>query len=346
MFLLLQLSSCANYQSRFIETKGDKDLYITDSASISLKNIFTRENFNFLRKDKKSIVGLVENREVKKWINYFSIKHKKMFVRYLVRGAPYKKMIERELRREKMPIELYYLAMIESGFVYNAKSKAKAVGIWQLIDGTARRYGLRVDKYVDERYDPRKATRAAIQYLKDLHNVYQSWPLAIAAYNSGERRVLNAIMISNNRDFWDIIKKKRLPKETMEYVPKFMAAVIIGNDYNRFSIDQKLINRGLRKKISRDYLKLVMKKRYVAKKLHRKYRPGVIYKRGITLSEVTKKKKVVISKLKNAIHMVTRGERLIDISRAFKISVIRLKKINRLRSDKLYVGQIIKLPRI
>jgi hypothetical protein len=220
-------------------------------------------------------------------------------------------MIELALVKEKIPKELYYLAMIESGFVLNATSDAKAVGIWQLIDSTARRYGLRVDDKVDERYDPYKSTKAAVQYLKDLHNVYQSWPLAIAAYNSGERRVLNAIMSNNGRDFWEISKKKLLPQETIDYVPKFMAALIIGEDLERFAIDQNLFFKNSRKLAMVDYMKFVRKK--------------------------------VTPIRSNLVHMITRGESLFDISRTYKISISRLKELNGIKGSGIYVGQIIKL---
>ena len=120
--------------------------------------------------------------------------------------------------------------MIESGYSTGAKSWASAVGIWQFIRGTGKRYGLKINKYVDERKDPVRATRAAARYLASLYRVYQNWELAMSAYNAGEGRVLGAIMRGHTRDFWELSRKKLLPRETRNYVPKMMAAVKIGQN--------------------------------------------------------------------------------------------------------------------
>jgi len=320
LLLLTAFYGCAQFEktekvpskvSIIKESKNNKE---HSGSVINLRKLFSKNSLDFFKKRKikeRSEVELVENDEVKKWINYFSNENRKTFERYLLRGTSYREMIELALVKEKIPKELYYLAMIESGFVLNATSDAKAVGIWQLIDSTARRYGLRVDDKVDERYDPYKSTKAAVQYLKDLHNVYQSWPLAIAAYNSGERRVLNAIMSNNGRDFWEISKKKLLPQETIDYVPKFMAARIIGEDLERFAIDQNLLFKNSRKLAMVDYMKFVRKK--------------------------------VTPIRSNLVHMITRGESLFDISRTYKISISRLKELNGIKGSEIYVGQIIKL---
>ena len=138
-----------------------------------------------------------------------------------------------------MPKELYYLAMIESGFRNRARSRAQAVGIWQFMPRTGRHYGLRVDSYLDERMDPVRSTAAAISYLQDLYRVYQSWWLAIASYNSGEVRVLRAIMKRNTRDFFELVEEKVLPAETINYVPKFIAALYIATNHQRFGFTLK-----------------------------------------------------------------------------------------------------------
>jgi membrane-bound lytic murein transglycosylase D len=124
--------------------------------------------------------------------------------------------------------------MIESGFMLHAKSPMAAVGFWQFIPGTGRRYGLRVDNFVDERRDPRRATIAAAMYLSDLNNVFDSWYLALSAYNAGEMRIMNAIMRGKSRDFWQLVKDKQLPSETMDYIPKFMAAFLIGTNPEKY----------------------------------------------------------------------------------------------------------------
>jgi membrane-bound lytic murein transglycosylase D len=133
-------------------------------------------------------------------------------------------------RDQGLPLDLTNLAYIESTFNYRAYSKAKASGIWQFIKGTGNRYGMKVDYWLDERRDPEKATRAAAAYLKELYGMFQSWPLALAAYNAGEHRIQRAIEQQGTTDFWSL----RLPKETQLFVPAFMAITIIAKDPTRY----------------------------------------------------------------------------------------------------------------
>jgi membrane-bound lytic murein transglycosylase D len=177
------------------------------------------------------------NEAVGRWIEYFTVRDPERFRRFLERGEKYRGMITAVLKEQGVPTEVYFLAMIESGFMTTATSHAKAVGIWQFMKGTAKRYGLRVDDYVDERRDPMRATAAAALYLKDLHNVFQSWYLAMAAYNAGEGRIVGAIMRAKTRDFWEIAELRALPAETMEYIPKFLAATTIGHNLRKYGLD-------------------------------------------------------------------------------------------------------------
>ena len=185
-------------------------------------------------KGKVAPIATENNADVKKWLDYFSNRDHERFQRFLERGERYRPMIAAVLKDQGIPFELYYQAMIESGFASLARSRAQAVGIWQFMASTGRRYGLRIDGYVDERKDPMRATIAASLYLKDLYNVFQSWHLAIAAYNSGEGRIVGAIMQGKSRDFWHLADTGVLPNETADYVPKFLAAIQIGRDPARF----------------------------------------------------------------------------------------------------------------
>jgi membrane-bound lytic murein transglycosylase D len=178
------------------------------------------------------------NAAVEKWLGYFSARDRERFQRFMERGERYKPVIHAVLKDQGVPTELYYQAMIESGFSTHATSHARAVGIWQFIPATGRRYGLRIDRYVDERRDPMRASVAAALYLKDLYNVFQSWYLAMAAYNAGEGRILGAIMRANTRDFWEMVRLGALPAETMDYIPKFLAATTIGHDPERYGFDE------------------------------------------------------------------------------------------------------------
>lgn len=160
---------------------------------------------------------------------------RKKFQGFLDRGGAFAPMILAELEKRDMPQDLLYLAMIESGFQPNATSHAAAVGVWQFIRETGERYGLAVDRAVDERRDPVRATQAALDYLQDLHDRFGSWYLAAAAYNSGENRVGRAMRAQFGRErarseadyyaIWD-----RLPRETRDYVPLMIAAARITKD--------------------------------------------------------------------------------------------------------------------
>lgn len=177
------------------------------------------------------------NRKVAEWIKFFTVRERELTQRYLERGEALRPHIEQILKENEVPQELYFLAMIESGFVSHAKSRAKAVGVWQFMKGTARNYGLSVSNHVDERRNWIKSTEAAASYLKDLNNVFGSWYLALAAYNAGEHRIVRSIMKGKTRDFWALAEAGLLPKETLNYVPKFLAAHIVGKNKKRFGFD-------------------------------------------------------------------------------------------------------------
>lgn len=183
-------------------------------------------------------IRAVHNPWVQKWIEYFTVQGRGHYSRYIERGARYRTAVEEILKQHGVPPELYYLALIESGFAVHAKSTASAVGIWQFISGTGRRYGLRINRYVDERKDFLRATEAAARYLRDLHNVYQSWYLALASYNCGEVCVMNAVFRGGSRDFWTLADQRLLPKETSNYVPKFIAAMIIGENMEQYGFER------------------------------------------------------------------------------------------------------------
>ncbi|HLB24989.1 MAG TPA: lytic transglycosylase domain-containing protein, partial [Nitrospirota bacterium] len=167
-------------------------------------------------------------------IRYFSVTVKKHFSRYLTRSGKYMDMMKSILRENYLPEDLVFLALIESGFNPKAYSWAKASGPWQFIKGTATRYGLKVNSWVDERRDPVKSTKAAAAYLRDLYGMFGSWPLAMASYNCGEGNVARAVNRNGTLDFWELHKTRHLPSETKDYVPKFVAAKMIANDPEKY----------------------------------------------------------------------------------------------------------------
>jgi membrane-bound lytic murein transglycosylase D len=148
------------------------------------------------------------------------------------RGSQYLPMIQSVFRAEGLPLDLAYVPLIESAFKPNALSRAKAKGVWQFMAGTAVENGLRRDWYIDERSDPEKATVAAARYLKTLGNLFSGdWHLALASYNGGPGRLQRAIKRVGAEDFWGLAAKPRaLPRETREYVPMILAAIIIARN--------------------------------------------------------------------------------------------------------------------
>jgi membrane-bound lytic murein transglycosylase D len=185
-------------------------------------------------------IPVVRNAPVERFIGIFTGRQQDRMALYLKRSGRYEGMIRGKLRERGMPEDLLYLSMIESGFNPTVKSHASAVGLWQFIEGTAERYDLRVDSYVDERRHPEKSTDAALAYLSDLHDQFGSWYLAAAAYNTGENRVARVMrqVTGNERgkdaDFWRI--RSRLPSETREYVPLMVAAALIGKEPAKYGL--------------------------------------------------------------------------------------------------------------
>ena len=182
----------------------------------------------------------IDHSRVDFWVNRLSTSMSADFSKALGRMGKYSTMITDKLAAKKMPKDLIYLAMIESEFNPNAKSPVHAVGLWQFMSATARRFGLTVRGGVDERRDPARATDAAVEYLSALHDRFGSWYLAAAAYNSGEGTVLRALRRVTGRDtgtdedFFKILPV--LPKETQDYVPKLIAAAKVGNDPEQYGI--------------------------------------------------------------------------------------------------------------
>ena len=176
-------------------------------------------------------IPIVLNDRVEWWIDYFSYRLRGSFERYLIRSGAWMPYLKARLREAGLPEDMAYLALIESGFSTQAVSHAGAVGPWQFMPYTGREYGLRIDRWVDERRDYEKATQAAIAYLSDLHAMLGSWYLAAAGYNGGQGRVGRAMMRDNTINFWELTG---IHDETKNYVPKLIAATLIAKEPDRY----------------------------------------------------------------------------------------------------------------
>ncbi|HND85809.1 MAG TPA: lytic transglycosylase domain-containing protein [Pseudobdellovibrionaceae bacterium] len=167
------------------------------------------------------------NAEVTKWITNYQTVGRTWFRKWLERSYKYLPFIQEEFRSANIPTDLAYMAMIESGFSLTAKSSANAVGPWQFIQSTGVRYGLKVNWWLDERRDLHKSTQAAIKYLRELYQEFDSWYLVAASYNMGEAGLARAIKKHGTRDYWTLVRYGAIPPETREYVPKMIAAILI-----------------------------------------------------------------------------------------------------------------------
>ena len=178
-----------------------------------------------------------------RFVQLFTGRLKTFFEEGLGRGMQYLPMIQSVFRAEGLPLDLAYVPLVESAFKPTAMSRAKARGIWQFLRGTGLANGLTHDWYVDERVEPEKATLAAAKYLKTLHTMFNgNWPLALASYNAGPGRVQRAIQRSGRTDFWKLAASTRhLPRETRDYVPAIMAAIIIARDPAQYGMNVRPI---------------------------------------------------------------------------------------------------------
>jgi membrane-bound lytic murein transglycosylase D len=183
-------------------------------------------------------IPIPTNDRVLRYVELFQGRLREFLTEGLSRGVQYLPMIQATFRAEGLPLDLAYIPLIESAFKPSALSRAKARGVWQFMHGTALENGLKADWYLDERADPVKATQAAAKYLKTLYGMFEDWHLAMASYNGGPGRVKRALTRSRKNDFWQLAASSRyLPRETRDYVPMILAAVIIAKNPAQYGFE-------------------------------------------------------------------------------------------------------------
>jgi len=190
----------------------------------------------------KKALTASKNSNVIKWIKIFQRNDQAYFNSWLAKSEKKLPKIKSLLKRQGLPPDLAYLPIIESGLNPKAVSSANATGYWQFMEPTALQYGLKVNWWLDERKDLIKSTWAASKYLRKLYMQFGDWNLALSGYNMGENRLRKLIARHKDRNFWTLSKKRGFPKETREYVPKFLAAALIAKNpqYYGFKIKNKL----------------------------------------------------------------------------------------------------------
>jgi len=298
------------------------------------------------------------------YLNYFTGDGREIFEKWLERAGIYQDYIQGELRANGLPESIFYLAMIESGLNPYALSRAGAGGIWQFMPATGRRYGLRVDFWVDERRDLEKSTGAAIMYLTDLFHRFGSWSLALASYNAGENKVARVVEQYEVEDYWELIEYRGLKRETRDYLAKMIAACLIAENpraYGFNSVEKKPIS--YEKLEVADAVDLSKVAEYAGVSVNEIERLNPALRRGITPPGMRYELKLprgsaelvasVYDKLRvepvvsNTVvyHKVRRGESLSTICKRYKVGMIEVQKINKISNPhKIRVGQTIAIP--
>ena len=357
--LMLGIDTCEN--EYLIQQK--EDLRFTISKRIN--EIYASRKI--VLNEGKSEIQVQINEQVQKEIDLYTTgRLRNHFIGSYKKSGKYRQMILDMLEVAGLPKELSWLPLIESGFRVRALSSARALGLWQFIPSTGYKFGLNRNRYIDERLNPAKSTRAAIDYLKELHGHFGDWSTALAAYNCGETRVLRAIQkqkINYLDNFWDLYAL--LPEETARYVPKFFAILHIVNNLEKYGLEDIKIDSPLKfetmtvaKKISlEDAAEITGIDREILEELNPELRQKIIPggKYGLHIPEGIKHK--LLANIDQIIHLnpagldfvkhrVRYGETLSLIARRYRTSVDNIMLANDLnRANLIVAGETLKIPR-
>jgi membrane-bound lytic murein transglycosylase D len=356
----LILSVDTSDQPKLIQQKEDLRFMISKRILeiYASRNIVVNGNHN--------AIPVVVNRHVQAEINRFTTgSERRFFIESLKRSGRYRDRIVSALKDAGLPEELSSLPLIESGFKTHALSRSRALGLWQFIPSTGYKFGLHRNKFIDERMDPAKATRAAIDYLKELHSMFGDWSTVLAAYNCGEGRVLRVIRSQNVNyldNFWDLYE--RLPRDTARYVPRFLATLHVLNNLEKYGMDQVVVDRPLEfelvivnKQVS---LSNVAKSIGVSETALKDLNPELRYKilpgDSYSLRVPPGRGEMLLAQLDRipvsrppqrayAYHRVRHGETLSVIARRYRTSVGSIMRANNLRrSNYIVAGKRLKIP--
>lgn len=309
-------------------------------------------------------IPLTVNSHVKKEIRHFQTVDRRFLLESYRRSGKYRPMILEQLRKAGLPDELSWLPLIESGFMVRAFSRSRALGLWQFISSTGYKFGLKRNRWVDERMDPKKSTLAAIAYLTELHQIFGDWTTVLAAYNCGEGAVLRVIKtqkINYLDNFWDLYEK--LPYETARFVPRFLAVLHIISNPEKFGItleepdkplafEEVTIDKQARLK---DIAKGIGVSYDMLTSLNPELRRQVIPNSEYTLKVPPGMGSLLLGKLESipqwkaptgvyVYHRVRRGETLSHIARKYRTTVNAIARLNHIwRKDRIRAGQRIKI---
>lgn len=308
-------------------------------------------------------VPVVLNGPVRDFLDFFQNRGRFIYAGWWARMHRFEPYIRPILEEHGVPAELIYVCMIESGFDPDAVSRAAAVGPWQFVQSTGRAYELRLDAWIDERRDPIKATRAAAKHFADLYEKYRSWPLVLAAYNAGVGHIDRGMAKANTNDYWRLVTLGTIPEGATRYVPKVMAAMIVGRDPARYGFGEvqplpawaftvvevpggRDLER-LAKAADVEYAALAA----LNPELRRGFTPpdGVAYPLRVPPEGAEKLTAAVEKQSRQpgvfVEHRVRFGERLRDIARAYAVRRRTLRRLNRIERGEPEPGQVLVVPK-
>jgi membrane-bound lytic murein transglycosylase D len=310
-------------------------------------------------------IPLTENKYVLAEITRFQTKERQYFMDAYRRSGMYMEMIRKKFRQAGMPEDLSWIPVIESGFKVKAYSRARALGLWQFISSTGYRFGLKRNRWIDERMDPEKATDAATKYLKELHSIFGDWTTVLASYNCGEfrvQRLIRAQRINYLDNFWDLFVM--LPRETARFVPRIIATLLIIKNPDKYGFtlpqpDQPVqfetiqVNRPVKLSSLSTLLKLQANTlSSLNPELRHQATPSAEYNlkvpagyRDQALTAFNSLSKWIPPEATYVVHHVRRGETVSGIARRYRTSVSAISRLNRLRRNHLIrAGQRLKIP--
>ncbi|WP_457623884.1 LysM peptidoglycan-binding domain-containing protein [Persephonella sp.] len=324
-----------------------------DASDVTLSFKKTRGKVNISLK-----MDFTQKADINERIHFFKNRGFKQLKSYVDRGKPYIPLIKKIFDKHGIPDELIFLPIIESRFNIRAKSPAGAAGLWQFMPQTGRMYGLRINKWIDERYDLEKSTTAAAFYLKDLYHIFDDWMLALASYNTGEGIIIRKINKYGGVNFWDI--DEYLSWETRNYIPNFLAAVAVVKEIlKKEHFDYETVHFDIIKVKNPVSLIYISELTGIPLSVLKKMNPHL--KKGITppdsgeyniyipegykeTVEVALEKSPLIKYRALKEYTVRSGDSLYKIAKKFGTSVSYLRKINNLNGGIIVKGTVLKVP--
>ncbi|CAN2041448.1 membrane-bound lytic murein transglycosylase D [Candidatus Magnetomoraceae bacterium gMMP-15] len=325
-------------------------------------------------------IPITMNKHVKAEIKFLTGVERSFFISAYRRSGKYRPKIVAALKQAGLPTALSWLPLIESGFKVRALSRSRALGLWQFIPSTGYKFGLIRNRFIDERMDPEKSTRAAIAYLQELHNMFGDWTTVLAAYNCGEGRILRTIKKQNINyldNFWDLYDC--LPRETSRYVPRFLATLYIVENMEEFGLDSEKINRPVsyeKVEIAKQlHIRNIATKIGVSEKMLSLLNPELRCKitppEPYLLKIPIDKQEIVLAAInfipvshlaksssrsskssgssnkkryKTSYHTVKQGESLYSIAKHYGVKLKNIIRANHIKNNVIIVGKRLKIP--